>query len=83
MKYGGGGVGLMGELCDGLASHPGGSRNIPLWKQNKRDKLSGFLNSSTDFINPTTPISDKDRISSYNINTIRSRQVTRIKKNIH
>ena len=30
--------------------------------------------------NPLTPISDQDRISPYDINTISSRQVMRIKK---
>ena len=34
-------------------------------------------------INPLTPMSDQDRISPYNINTISSRQVMRIKKNIN
>ena len=34
-------------------------------------------------INPLTPISDQDRISPYNINTISSSQVMRIKKNIN
>ena len=33
-------------------------------------------------INSFTPTSDQDRISPYNINTISSRQVMRIKKNI-
>ena len=33
-------------------------------------------------INPLTPMSDQNRISPYNINTISSRKVTRIKKNI-
>ena len=33
-------------------------------------------------VNPLTPTSDQDRISPYNINTISSRQVMRIKKNI-
>ena len=33
--------------------------------------------------NPLTPMSDQDRISPYNINTISSRQVMRIKKNIN
>ena len=33
--------------------------------------------------NPSTPMSDQDRISPYNINTISSRQVMRIKKNIN
>ena len=35
------------------------------------------------YLNPFTPISDQDRISPYNINTISSRQVMRIKKNIN
>ena len=34
-------------------------------------------------LNPITPMSDQDRISPYNINTISSRQVMRIKKNIN
>ena len=34
-------------------------------------------------INPLPPMSDRDRISHYNINTISSRQVMRIKKNIN
>ena len=34
------------------------------------------------FVNPLTPMSDQDRISPNNINTISSRQVMRIKKNI-
>ena len=33
--------------------------------------------------NPLTPMSDQDRISPYNINTISTRQVMRIKKNIN
>ena len=33
-------------------------------------------------INHLTPMSDQDRISPYNISTISSRQVMRIKKNI-
>ena len=33
-------------------------------------------------LNPSTPTSDQDRISLYNINTISSRQVMRIKKDI-
>ena len=32
---------------------------------------------------PLTPISDRDRISPYNITTISSRQVMRIKKTIN
>ena len=34
-------------------------------------------------INPSTPTSDQDRISPYNNNTISSRQVMRIEKNIN
>ena len=34
-------------------------------------------------LNPLIPMSDQDRISPYNINTISSRQVMRIKKNIN
>ena len=34
-------------------------------------------------INPLTPMSDQERISPYNINTISTRLVTRIKKNIN
>ena len=34
-------------------------------------------------LNPLTPMSDQDRISPYNINTISSGQVMRIKKNIN
>ena len=35
------------------------------------------------FLNPLTPISDQNRISLYNINTISTRQVMRIKKSIN
>ena len=35
------------------------------------------------FLNPLTPISNQNRISLYNINTISTRQVMRIKKNIN
>ena len=34
-------------------------------------------------VNPLTPMTDQDRISPYNINTISSRQVMRINKNIN
>ena len=34
-------------------------------------------------LNPFTPTSDQDRISPYNINTISSRQVMRIEKNVN
>ena len=36
----------------------------------------------TQGLNPLPPMSDQDRISPYNINTISSKQVIRIKKNI-
>ena len=42
-----------------------------------------FIYFATVLINPLTPMSDQDRISPYNINTISSRQVMRIKKNIN
>ena len=35
------------------------------------------------YFNPFTPTSDQDRISPYNIDTISSRQVMRIEKNIN
>ena len=38
---------------------------------------------SDSCFNPLTLMSDQDRISPYNINTISSRQVMRIKKNIN
>ena len=39
-------------------------------------------NNMSPYPNPLAPMSDQDRISPYNINTISSRQVMRIKKNI-
>ena len=48
----------------------------------RRGHRTVYLNSKEKFfINPLTPVSDQDRISPYNINTMSSRQVTRIKKN--
>ena len=41
-----------------------------------------FVTPLTLSLNPFTPMSDQDRISPYSINTIFSRLVTRIKKNI-
>ena len=35
------------------------------------------------YISPLTPMSDQDRISPYNINTISCRQLMRIKKNVN
>ena len=42
-----------------------------------------LLSISHFVIKPLTPTSDQDRISPYNINTISSKQVMRIKKNIN
>ena len=43
-----------------------------------------FLNEATaEKINPLIPVSDEDRISSYNISTISTRIVMRKKKNIN
>ena len=36
-----------------------------------------------EFFNPLTPMSDQDRISPYNIYTISTKEVMRIKKNIN
>ena len=41
------------------------------------------LGNSSFGLNPLTLMSDQDRISPYNINTISSRQVMRKKKNIN
>ena len=41
-----------------------------------------ILSLTIPLINPFTPISDQDRISPYNINTISCRQVLRIDTNI-
>ena len=45
-------------------------------------KCDGERLPEAHFVNPKTPISDQDRISPYNINTISSRKGMRIKKNI-
>ena len=37
----------------------------------------------TLIVNPLTPMSDQDRISPYNINTMSTRQAMRIQKNIN
>ena len=42
-----------------------------------------YLQCFLQLINPFTPTSDQDRISPYNINTVSSRQVMRIEKNIN
>ena len=50
-------------------------------------QLPEVINMKTDIgkgkLNPLTPMSDQDRISPNNINTISSKQVMRIKKNIN
>ena len=48
---------------------------IPLWFQERYMNYNHF--------NPLTPMSDQDRISPYNIDTISSRQGMRVKKNIN
>ena len=45
--------------------------------------FSLLLSRQIQLNHPLTPINDQDRISPYNINTISSRQVMRIKKNIN
>ena len=44
---------------------------------------TNFKKGNSDTFNPFTPTSDQDRISPNNINTISSRQVMRIEKNIN
>ena len=41
------------------------------------------MSAACTIVDPLTPMNDQDRISPYNINTISSRQVMRIKKNIN
>ena len=48
--------------------------------QNRKQSKTEQKHTSNDGINPLTPMSDQDRISPYNINTISSRQVMRLKK---
>ena len=48
-----------------------------------KNKYKGDKNKEEILVNPLTPMSDQDRISPYNINTISTRQVMRIKKNIN
>ena len=45
-------------------------------------KITWLIINRVDDVNPLTPTSDQDRISLYNINTMASRQVMRIKKKI-
>ena len=48
-----------------------------------RPSLASYYLVIGKLFNPLTPISDQDRISPYNINTISTRKVMRIKKNIN
>ena len=49
-----------------------------------KGKPTAFIEAKVpSMLKPFTPISDQDRISPYNINTISSRQVMRIEKNIN
>ena len=51
--------------------------------EQSRIEIESELSISCFFdINPLTPMSDQDRISPYNINTISSRQLMRITKNV-
>ena len=43
-------------------------------------KITWLIINRVDDVNPLTPTSDQDRISPYNVNTMASRQVMRIKK---
>ena len=45
-------------------------------------KLQSYIRFIHKHTNTLTPISDQDRISPYNINTVSSRQVMRIEKNV-
>ena len=55
-------------------------RQSQVLKKKIGKNLNGVLKYS---LNPFTPTSDQDRISPYNINTISSRQVMRIEKNVN
>ena len=48
-----------------------------------KNKYKGDKNKEEILVNPLTPMSDQDRISPYNINTISFRQAMRIKQNIN
>ena len=45
--------------------------------------ISHWMGGNKEFVNPLTPMSDQDRISPYNINTISSRQMMRMNKKIN
>ena len=71
------------------------ANNVLLYCTEQFEKAKIFLKSSFDYstklyskeeailINPLTPLSDQDRISPHDINTISTRSVMRIKKNIN
>ena len=48
-----------------------------------RPSLASYYLVIGKLFNPLTPISDQDRLSPYNMNTISTRKVMRIKKNIN
>ena len=56
---------------------------IVLWKWWYVHFSYNFLKTCLTLVNPLTPMSDQETISPYNINTISSRQVMSIKKNIN
>ena len=41
------------------------------------------MSAACTIVNPLTPMSDQDRISPYNINTISSRQVMKLKESMN
>ena len=47
------------------------------------EEIGAAKSVETVQLNPLIPMSNRDRISPYNINTITSRQVMRIKKNVN
>ena len=50
----------------------------------RKTSIEPYTSLRTQFLmNPLTPVSDQDRIFSYNMNTLSSRQAMRIKKNIY
>ena len=50
------------------------------WRNICESKAKLLLMELNKSVNPLTPMSDQDRISPYNINTISTRYVMRIKK---
>ena len=77
-----------GENATCLFTAPVSTHKPHLWRHSSCClifwlKLFAPAPSHTAALTLLTPISDRDRISPYNINTISSRQVMRIKKNIN